>query len=386
MTHVLLISHELIPSARLCGYEQFTRMQEQGLIEFRFSPSEHLTPELAGWADVVHFIRPDSRADLITAREMRKAGKYLICVLDDDLFLVPDGFQSSDYYQRENVKQNMRDVMKECHLFLSPSAHLRKKYGAGFARVGMIEEPSLFDNAPALQKNDTRIRIGFAGSTDRSGDISVILADTVRRLLADYGDRISIEFFGAKPSFADELGLRHIPYCESYAKYQETMQSLGWDIGLAPMPDTEFHRGKHYNKFVEYAACGIVGIYSDLLPYRGTVEHEVSGMLCQNDGESFYQAISRLIDSPELLARMRKNVVELATNRFSLSAVTEALKEELGDVLTIETDRKPLGFAKKLHRLDLTERFWAGIRKEGFFRFVWKKTKKFVFHIPETNL
>ena len=154
------------------------------------------------------------------------------------------------------------------------------------------------------------------------------------------------------------------------------MQQLHWDIGLAPMPDSEFHRGKHYNKFTEYAACGIVGVYSDLLPYRGAVEHEVSGMLCHNDSDSFYIAISRLIDEPALLAQMKKNVTALADTRFSLAQVTQDLQRELSDILQTETDRAPLNFFKQLRRIDLTERLAAGIRQDGFFVFCFKKAKK----------
>lgn len=380
MTHVLQISRALIPSVRLCGYEQFGHMQKAGKLEFRYASIRELTPELAGWADVVEFVRSDSAAELVCAKELRKAGKYLIYMLDDDLLEIPDGFQSSDYYHRKSVQANVRAIMHECHCFLSPSAHLREKYGKGFERVGAIEEPALFDTVPEKRADNT-VRIGFAGSVDRAGDIDQILSETVERLLAHYGDRISVEFFGAKPAFADRLGLRHIPYCDSYAEYQATMQTLGWDIGLAPMPDTEFHRGKHYNKFIEYAACGIVGVYSDLLPYRRAVEHEISGMLCANDSEKFYTAISHLIEDDTLLARMRENVVQLANTRFSLPAVTDALERELDGILTVKTDRKPLEFTKKLRRIDLYDRLKGGIQQDGFFTFCLKKVKKFVFRM-----
>lgn len=381
MTHVLLISHELIPSVRLCGYEQYRHMQEQGLLEFRFSPAKALTPELAGWADVVQFVRSDSAAELACAREFRRAGKYLIYTLDDDLFEIPFGFGSSDYYHRENVRRNMREIMALCHCFLSPSAHLREKYGAGFERVCAVEEPALYGTPPSPVRKEGVIRIGFAGSIDRTGDIEGLLRHALFKIAFDYRDRVSIEFFGAKPQLADDFQFRHIPYCDSYEEYQKIMRELDWDIGLAPMPDTEFHRGKHYNKFIEYAACGIVGVYSDLLPYRGAVEHEVSGLLSSNYPGDLYHSIERLILEPELLAGIRRRVVELATTRFSLPAVTEALRGELGDVLLTETDHRPLRFVKGLRRVDLCERLKAGIKQEGFFKFAWSKSKKLLSRI-----
>lgn len=376
MTHVLIIAHELIPSVRLCGYEQYRYMQKEGLCELRFSPAKALTPELAGWADVVQFVRSDSAAELACAKAFRRAGKYLIYTLDDDLFEIPPGFGSSQYYRRENVRRNMREIMQLCHCFLSPSAHLREKYGKGFERVCTVEEPALFDMPPSPVRREGKLRIGFAGSIDRTGDIEGLLRHALFKIAYDYRDRVSIEFFGAKPQLADDFHFRHIPYCDSYEDYQKTMRQLDWDIGLAPMPDTEFHRGKHYNKFIEYAACGIVGVYSDVLPYRGTVEHEVSGLLSSNYPGDLFAAIERLILEPELLADMRRRVVTLATERFSLPAVTEALREELGETLSTETDHRPLRFTRSLRRVDLSERISAGIKQEGFFRFVWKKSGK----------
>lgn len=381
MTHVLLISHELIPSVRLCGYEQYRHMEKQGLVELRFTPAKHLTPELAGWADVVQFVRSDSAAELACAREFRRAGKYLIYVLDDDLFEIPLGFGSSSYYRRENVRRNMKEIMALCHCFLSPSAHLREKYGAGFERVCAIEEPALFDTPPSPVREDGVIRIGFAGSIDRTGDIEGLLRHALFKIAYDFRDRVSIEFFGAKPPLADDFKFRHIPYCDSYEEYQKTMRELKWDIGLAPMPDSEFHRGKHYNKFIEYAACGIVGVYSDLLPYRGAVEHEVNGLVSGNDPSDLFHAIERLILEPELLAQMRRRVVGLATERFSLPSVSDALRAELGEILNVQTDHRPLRFVKRLRRVDLCERLSAGIKQEGFFRFAWSKSKKLLSRI-----
>ena len=377
MTHVLLISRELIPSVRLCGYEQYTYLQQQGLIEFRYAAATELTPTLAGWADVIQFVRSDSAAELACARAWRRAGKYLIYALDDDLFEIPIGLGSSDYYRRENVRSNMREIMRLCHCFLSPSAHLREKYGKDFERVCAVEEPALYSEPPRpVRTAGEPIRIGFAGSVDRAGDIDGLLRHAVALIGERYKDRVTVEFFGAKPSFAEQYGFRHIPYSESYEDYQKTMRELNWDIGLAPMPDSEFHHGKHYNKFIEYAAFGIVGVYSDVLPYHGAVEHEVTGLLTDNYPGHLFEALERLILDPDLLARMRRNVAELATTCFSLPAVSQALRKELGEVLTVETDHTPMRFPKKLRRVDLTERIRAGIKQEGFFTFVRKKSGK----------
>ena len=368
MTNVLLISRGLIPSVRLCGYEQLSLLKEQGKIDFRFSSCRELTPESAGWPDVIFFVRSDSEADVVCAREWRRAGKYLIYVLDDDLLNVPQGISSAAFYHRKNVRKNIRTLMQLCHCMLSPSPLLLEKYGATFERTLRMEEPSLFSAPATSQERNDRVRIGFAGSVDRAGDVDLILSTTIRRLLARYGDRISIEFFGAQPAIAEECGLTTIPYCDSYDAYRERMQSLAWDIGLAPMPDSEFHRYKHYNKFIEYSACGIVGIYSNVPPYRDAIRHGVDGWLCDNTTDAFFDALCRLIDDRKLLSDMRAEVTRLATTTFSLPTVTQELWTSLEDVLTSSTDHTPIPCAKQLRRIDLQERLSAIIAEHG----VWK--------------
>jgi hypothetical protein len=266
------------------------------------------------------------------------------------------------------VQKNIRTLMQLSHCLLSPSPLLLEKYGKTFERTLRIEEPSLFSLTAPQERKEGHVRIGFAGSVDRAGDVDAILSATIRRLLATYGDRISIEFFGARPAIADECNLKTIPYCDSYDAYQKQMQALAWDIGLAPMPDSEFHRYKHYNKFIEYSACGIVGIYSDVPPYRGAIRNGVDGMLCENTADAFYTAISRLIEDRELLCTMRREVTHMARTTFSLATVTKDLWDALPDVWTHTTDHKPLGFARKLRRVDIRERLQMIVAEHG----VWK--------------
>lgn len=125
-----------------------------------------------------------------------------------------------------------------------------------------MHEPSAYALAEKPENPDGVVHIGFAGSADRGQDVDTILAEALEEVSRKYGDRISIEIFGTDTEIARRLRCMTIPYTESYEAYQEKMKELNWDIGLAPMPETAFHACKYYNKLVEYAGYGIVGIYS----------------------------------------------------------------------------------------------------------------------------
>lgn len=317
-TKVICLSNIKIPSVYLCGDKQLSFLMEKGIIDYRFVYTMSCTAEDIRWADVVVLIRADSAVALRIAKTARTAGKYCIYVLDDDLLNVPESLAaSSRHYQNHKTAETIRAVMNECQCFLSPSAVLLEKYGKAFARSEKIEEPALAGSSP-ISHPEAPVRIGFAGSVDRAQDIDNMLTEALVRILDQYGKRVEIVFFGALPTLANDSRVRHIHYQDSYDAYRKTMESLQWDIGLAPMPDTAFHSFKHYNKYIEYAGYGIAGIYSDVIPYRFAVRNEDNGLLVSNDPESWYAALCRLIEDQALREGIRQRAYNDAKDRFSL--------------------------------------------------------------------
>lgn len=210
---------------------------------------------------------------------------------------------------------------------MSPSIRLIQKYGEWFQCSMRIEEPMLHSRAPNWSARDPVIRLGFAGSIDRAGDINDLLDPVIRRLVSYFGDQISIEFLGAKPKLAETLSLPCFPYKDDYAAYAEQMYRMHWDIGLAPMPETPFHACKYYNKLIEYSAFGILGVYSNVLPYREAVVQGRNGFLCDNTPEQWFRQIKELVENPEKLDALRRAVYENACQQFSLEEVAKPFRQ-----------------------------------------------------------
>lgn len=331
MTHVLMTYPGLIPSVLLCGQFQLAFLAQTGKIEFRSISRNALTAEDCGWADIIFLVRSDSELEVGLARLWKRAGKKLIYVLDDDLCHVPMTSQSYKLYAHKTVQKSIQTLLTLSDYVLSPSEILREKYGG--EKAIPVEEPS-----PAHPVKERRrggpVRIGFAGSLDRGKDLDMLLGKVLETLLERYGTRISVEFFGVQPKIAQIHGLKCIPYCGSYEEYQQAMDKLDWDIGLAPMPETAFHACKHYNKFVEYAGCGIVGVYSDTIPYTYVVRDGQNGLLCANTAEAWINALSRLIDNESLRIRIARDAQQQADTEFSVEATALALEKALGSLLT----------------------------------------------------
>lgn len=326
---VLLLYKVMIPSVVLCGYLQLKRLSERGDVEFKHSSTDALKEDDLNWANVVLLVRGDSPLEVWIAQQCRRTGRYVIYVLDDDLLHMPPQLSSSDFYHSETVQASIHKLLELANCFAAPSLRLLEKYGVGMEKTFQLVEPSAFVMKEKRHREEEVIYIGFAGSVDRGGDIDRLLAGALCQIKEKYGQGVRIELFGPQTETARKVGAKTYPYLDSYQAYQEMMAQLNWDIGLAPMPCSEFHRCKHYNKLVEYCGFGIAGVYSREEPYLGVVKDGVNGLLCKNTTQAWVDAISRLIEDTALRQFISQTCLEQARDRFSVEQAANAFGDFL---------------------------------------------------------
>lgn len=329
---VLLIYRKMIPSVRLCGHCQLEYLHQLGKLEYWCVQTEKLRDSILNWADVVVLGRLDSWQEYRLAKALSERKKYLLYILDDDLLHIPEGISSNPYYTPRRRKY-VKKMIELSNGILSPSPRLLQKYAMPGQVQFRVVEPAISPAHFKPHEIGSPVKIGFAGSLDRAEDVESILEEALLRIHETYGDAVRFSFFGPCPTFAQAIGAEHIPYSESYEDYRQTLNRLSWDIGLAPMPDSPFHACKHYNKFSEYAAAGIAGVFSNVAPYTRLREEIGLGVFCENTPEDWYNAISHLIENEEEREQMRR--ASLACAEGPLSVATAALNfwEQLQSIM-----------------------------------------------------
>lgn len=325
--NVLVTSTTFIPSVLLCGHCQLDFLEKEGKLNYKFVISHFINKRNVEWADIIVFIRSDSDIDAYVSKLCKKLGKHTVYVLDDDILNVPRHISCAPYYYLPSTQANIKKIINNCDTFLSPSPVLLEKYGKPLKNRFLISEPSL-NRINKKEKND-KVKIGFAGSVDRTKDINQILEGAITKLIEKYSDLISVEFFGARPDIVDKLNLKHIPYQDGYDAYTAYMAKCNWDIGLAPMPDTPFHKCKYFNKYVEYASFGIVGVYSNLEPYTYGIRNRENGVLVENTTEAWVDAISELIENTKLRKQISDNCLKEANEIYALDILAEDYLEKI---------------------------------------------------------
>lgn len=346
--NVILVSHSIIPSVLLCGHAQLEHLRKQELIDYRFVRASKVRSEDLSWADIVVFVRSESYLEEYAA-SLAKGKRHLVYVLDDDLLNLPSFASSSKYYNIPSIHNNIVSIMKNCETFLTPSKVLLEKYGKDFSYADNIDEPSL--NCIEKTNDNKKVKIGFAGSIDRTQDINTILEGTLEEILEKYKDQVDIEFMGAKPEIVDKYKLNYIPYQDSYKKYTKKMGELNWDIGLAPMPISDFHSCKYFNKYVEYASFGIAGIYTNCKPYIYGINDKKNGLLVNNNKEEWVEALSLLIENKDLREAISKQSIKEANTIYSLDTLSKQFYERI--TYGYEPKEKEDIVITKTHRIEI---------------------------------
>lgn len=75
------------------------------------------------------------------------------------------------------------------------------------------------------------------------------------------------------------------------------------DIGIMPLIDAPWERGKCGYKLIQYMACGKPVVASPVGVNRQIVAHGENGFLAENE-EEWFMGLNRLLDDPNLRARM----------------------------------------------------------------------------------
>lgn len=138
--------------------------------------------------------------------------------------------------------------------------------------------------------------IGWIGSpiTDHYLDL---IADPLRQLVAGNGARLCL--VGANPGALDGLAAdRH-----DWREDTETRHIAAFDIGIMPLADTPWERGKCGYKLIQYMACGKPVVASPVGVNRDIVEHGVNGFLAETPRE-WVDALRRLAADPDLRRRL----------------------------------------------------------------------------------
>jgi glycosyltransferase involved in cell wall biosynthesis len=180
---------------------------------------------------------------------------------------------------------------------------------------------------PGTRENQV-ITIGWIGSEWTSKYLEP-LEEVFKLLQEKY--KIHFLFVGAKNNILPGISKTMINW--SLEKEAELLTQM--DIGIMPLNDGEFEKGKGGYKIFQYMSAGIPVIASPVGINSEIVEHGKTGFLCTAMNE-WYKCLILLIKDKYLREKMGNLSRHLALEKYGLSACSMQLLNLMEDLIAIE--------------------------------------------------
>lgn len=338
MVKVLSFCGDKIPSVVLGINNIFEYMNDKIDIEFTFKKTDMVKSKDIREADIVVCVRGASDLDRDIVKLAKIYNRLIIYYLDDDLLNIPKYSGVSLFYENKQIRENMIYIMETSDILWTSNTNIRKKYGIYFERSYVMDIPI---NIQEIEKNNSKsdtenkdiVKICFAGSSDHIHMVDKMLSPVINNIAKKYSDQVYFYIIGVKPQKIKESNnVKIVEYFNNIQEYYDFVQKSGIDIGLAPLEASDFTACKYYNKFLDYTCNGMVGIYSDVEPYKLIVKNEFNGMLAKNEEASWEELLEKLILSKKLREKIYFNAVKEVKENFSYEYIMEKVLENIPEI------------------------------------------------------
>ena len=159
-----------------------------------------------------------------------------------------------------------------------------------------------------------RLTVGWVGSRSTAPYLSLV-EPALRQLARVNAGRVRFRFIG-HPEYRPALpDMESLPF--TLAREIEDLRTM--DIGIMPLPDTEWTRGKCAFKAIQYMALGIPTVASPVGITPDLIRNQVNGWLATSPQE-WFAALHRLVNDADLRQRFSGNARQTIEEEYSLQA------------------------------------------------------------------
>ena len=243
-------------------------------------------------------------------------------------------YDDAIYLQQESVDHRFLDGLKSTHYFnkvlqmadgvIVPNEFLRRhseKLNRNVFLVPEAEDTERLVPRPSHSNNGSLI-VGWVGSPSTAQYLDLI-APSLQRLCKNF-PQVKCRFIGGQWS-KEGVRTEFVPW--SMEKETENLQSL--DIGLMPLTDTDWSRGKSGCKLRQYMSVGVPGVASRVGYNCELIQSADHGLLVDNDQDAWYSALSNLVLNPDFRNKIAIAARTRVENEFAIEKVGPVLKDAL---------------------------------------------------------
>lgn len=260
-------------------------------------------------------------------RKFKKSGARIIFDFDDSIWLqtVSDGNKKLGFLKNAGKTKaliEMADLVIAGNQFLAD-------YALPFNNQVMIIPTTIDTELYTVRESadNGRIVIGWSGSFSTIPHFEMAL-EALIRIREKYGNAVEFLVIGDAGYSNSPLGIKGMAW-----NYETEIADLHrMDIGIMPLPDDEWARGKCGLKGLQYMACGIPAIMSPVGVNKEIIIDGKNGFLAKDNNE-WIEKISILIENAELRKQFALKGRQTVEEKYSVQANKEKYLEAFQKVL-----------------------------------------------------
>jgi glycosyltransferase involved in cell wall biosynthesis len=290
----------------------------------------------------------------IRFKDLRRAKKFDIVFIQREALLLGSSYFEKQFYKRSKVVFDFDDSIwlldtspenKKFEFLKNPDktkiniqhAHrviAGNSFLANYARqfnANTVVIPTTIDtefHKPMNSAQTTdKVVIGWSGSISTIKHFEMAVP-VLKELEAKYPGKLEIHVIGQGNYSHAELTI----VSKNWSSKTEVENLNQFDIGIMPLPNDEWVKGKCGLKGLSYMACGVATVMSNVGVNPEIIEQGSNGFLATSH-EDWINYLSQLIESKELREQLgnagRKTVVE----KYSVAANKEPYLEVLNSLI-----------------------------------------------------
>jgi len=244
---------------------------------------------------------------------LRMLGKKIIFDFDDAIFL-PSTSKTNVFVERFKNPNKVANIIRMSDYVIAGNAYLKNyadKFNKNIAVIPTPIDTDRYSRVPNAKKEKERIVIGWMGSVTTQ-DYLESMKEVFLSISREFHS-VHFKIVGGK---IDLNGVKNVEFKE-WRLEEEIPDLLDFDIGIMPMPDDHWTRGKCGFKIILYMSMGIATVCSPVGVNTDIIKDGENGFLAE-DSREWVDKLSRLIKDTDTRGYFSRKGRELAEHFYSL--------------------------------------------------------------------
>lgn len=307
-------------------------LEKLGKVEYTYVSEEEYKDELLDECDVVYCIRYYHEFAYHILQNAKKCKHKFVWFIDDNYFAL--SFKNGSVVHEKTDNLLFQKMFEDSDAVIVNSDELYHVGNMVKSNIFRLPTYQLLPDDIQVESNKPkdRIRFGFMGTLKRDDDFSCVV-NAILKIQKLYYDKIEIDFIGYYPEELKKFeNVNVFDFIPEYNKFRKFFKERDWDFGIAPLRDTNFNKSKTNNKYREYSALKVPGIYSNIKTYNTCIKNDFNGLLVENDDISWFNAIDKMINDEDLRYTIAQNAYNDILENYSIDKFAKPLMKIFSDL------------------------------------------------------